>query len=48
VNDAKQLGVTGVPFFVVDGRYAVSGAQPSEVFSQLLSRAWEERDVTAF
>jgi predicted DsbA family dithiol-disulfide isomerase len=45
LNDAKQLGVTGVPFFVVDGRYAVSGAQPSEVFSQLLARAWEERDV---
>jgi predicted DsbA family dithiol-disulfide isomerase len=46
LNDAKRLGVTGVPFFVVDGRYAVSGAQPAEVFSQLLTRAWQERDVT--
>ena len=45
LNDAKRLGVTGVPFFVVDGRYAVSGAQPAEVFSQLLTRAWEEHDV---
>ena len=45
LNDAKLLGVTGVPFFVVDGRYALSGAQPSESFSQLLARAWEERDA---
>ncbi len=45
LNDAKRLGVTGVPFFVVDNRYAVSGAQPAEVFSQLLSRAWDERDA---
>ena len=43
LNEARQLGVTGVPFFVVDGRYAVSGAQPVEVFNQLLTRAWEER-----
>jgi len=43
LSDARQLGVTGVPFFVVDGRYAVSGAQPAEVFTQLLTRAWEER-----
>jgi predicted DsbA family dithiol-disulfide isomerase len=45
LNDARQLGVTGVPFFVVDNRYAVSGAQAAEVFSQLLTRAWEERTV---
>ena len=43
LNDAKSFGVTGVPFFVVDRRYAVSGAQPAEVFGQLLARAWEER-----
>jgi predicted DsbA family dithiol-disulfide isomerase len=45
LNDAQRLGVTGVPFFVVDSHYAVSGAQPTEVFSQLLTRAWGERDV---
>jgi predicted DsbA family dithiol-disulfide isomerase len=44
LNDAKRFGVTGVPFFVVDSRYAVSGAQPAEVFSQLLARAWDERE----
>jgi predicted DsbA family dithiol-disulfide isomerase len=45
LNDAKRLGVTGVPFFVVDNRYAVSGAQPAEVFSQLLTRVWHEREI---
>jgi predicted DsbA family dithiol-disulfide isomerase len=45
LEEARRLGVTGVPFFVVDSRYAVSGAQPSEVFTQLLVRAWQERDT---
>ncbi len=39
---AAQLGITGVPFFVFDGRFGVSGAQPSEVFSSVLERAWTE------
>ncbi len=34
---AARLGISGVPFYVVDGRYAVSGAQPAEVFVQVLS-----------
>ena len=42
IDAAQDLGVGGVPFFVVDRRYAVSGAQPAEVFSQLLERAWSE------
>jgi predicted DsbA family dithiol-disulfide isomerase len=37
---ARGYGVTGVPFFVVDRAFAVSGAQPTEVFTQLLERAW--------
>jgi predicted DsbA family dithiol-disulfide isomerase len=40
---AEEIGVTGVPFFVFDGRYAVSGAQPSDVLVQLLERTWSER-----
>ena len=40
IDQARAYGATGVPFFVVDQRYAVSGAQPTEVFSQLLDRAW--------
>ena len=39
---ARRIGVTGVPFFVLDGRYAVSGAQPPEVFREALDRAWGE------
>jgi predicted DsbA family dithiol-disulfide isomerase len=39
---ARAYGAGGVPFFVVDQKYGVSGAQPTEVFSQLLERAWAE------
>ena len=39
---ASQLGVQGVPFFVLDRRYGVSGAQPPEVLVQALERAWGE------
>ncbi len=39
---AQSLGIRGVPFFVVEGKYGVSGAQPAEVFEQALQRAWQE------
>ena len=39
---AAQLGIQGVPFFVIDRRYGVSGAQPPEVLLQALERAWGE------
>eukprot|EP01012_Entosiphon_sulcatum_P026796 TRINITY_DN32297_c0_g1_i1.p1 TRINITY_DN32297_c0_g1~~TRINITY_DN32297_c0_g1_i1.p1 ORF type:complete len:263 (+),score=52.08 TRINITY_DN32297_c0_g1_i1:3-791(+) len=39
---ASQIGVRGVPFFVLDNKYAVSGAQPSETFAQALTQAWTE------
>jgi predicted DsbA family dithiol-disulfide isomerase len=40
--EAQQIGVRGVPFFVFDDKYAVSGAQPSEVFAEVLDKVWEE------
>ncbi|GAB3638405.1 protein disulfide isomerase FrnE [Hymenobacter arcticus] len=40
--EAQQIGVQGVPFFVFDDKYAVSGAQPSEVFAEVLGKVWEE------
>ncbi|WP_139977502.1 DsbA family oxidoreductase [Nocardioides litoris] len=43
VAQAAAHGATGVPFFVVDGRYGISGAQPTEVFAQVLEQAWAER-----
>ncbi len=42
VDAAVDLGVGGVPFFVVDRRYAVSGAQPTDVFERVLAQAWED------
>lgn len=38
---ASQLGISGVPFFVFDGRLAVSGAQPIEVLRQAIARTWQ-------
>ncbi|MDF3302164.1 DsbA family oxidoreductase [Streptomyces tropicalis] len=42
-QEAAQLGVTGVPFFVLDRAYGVSGAQPAEVFTRALEQAWGGR-----
>lgn len=39
IDTARQLGITGVPFFVVDERLGVSGAQSPEVFLEVLNRA---------
>ena len=39
---ASQLGATGVPFFVIDMKYGLSGAQPLEAFTQTLDAAWQE------
>ncbi len=41
-EEARLLGVTGVPFFVIDRKYAISGAQSSGAFLQTLEKAWEE------
>ena len=39
IRDAAALGCQGVPFFVFDRRYGVSGAQPTELFLEVLQRA---------
>jgi predicted DsbA family dithiol-disulfide isomerase len=41
-RDAQRFGITGVPFFVVDRTYGVSGAQPAAVLRQVLDKAWED------
>ena len=41
--DARALGISGVPFFVVDRLYGVSGAQPADQLLAVLERAWSER-----
>ncbi|HEX3005176.1 MAG TPA: DsbA family oxidoreductase [Angustibacter sp.] len=44
--EAQALGANGVPFFVIDRRYGVSGAQPVELFEQALRQAWSEKRPT--
>jgi len=42
IQEARQIGVRGVPFFVIDRKYAISGAQPAEAFLQNLEKAFPE------
>ncbi len=41
--EAQRIGIRGVPFFVFDDKYAVSGAQAPEVFLQTLDKAWDSK-----
>lgn len=40
---AAELGISGVPFFLFDGKARISGAQPVEVFAEALQKAWQGR-----
>jgi predicted DsbA family dithiol-disulfide isomerase len=42
---AQAFGITGVPFFAIDERVGVSGAQPPAVLLEVLRESWAERDV---
>jgi predicted DsbA family dithiol-disulfide isomerase len=42
ISHARTLGIQGVPFFVFENKYGVSGAQPAELFTQALETAWRE------
>ncbi|WP_297337389.1 DsbA family oxidoreductase [Algoriphagus sp.] len=42
IYESRLIGVKGVPFFVLDRKYGISGAQPDEVFDQTLAKAWAE------
>lgn len=42
IQEAQNLGVNGVPFFVFDRKYAVSGAQPAEAFLETLNKSFTE------
>ncbi len=42
IQEARNIGIRGVPFFVFNRKYAVSGAQPTEVFLQTLQKAFAE------
>ncbi|NLE78695.1 MAG: DsbA family oxidoreductase [Rhodococcus sp.] len=47
VAAAHQLGISGVPFFVIDGKWAISGAQPVDMFTEALTTAWDEKSKVA-
>jgi predicted DsbA family dithiol-disulfide isomerase len=45
LETAKQLGIRSVPFFVFNDKYGVSGAQPSEAFTEMLEKVWKEFSI---
>ncbi|RKN79137.1 DsbA family oxidoreductase [Paenibacillus ginsengarvi] len=47
-REAGALGVRGVPFFVINRKYAISGAQPTELFLDTLYKAWNEEHPLIF
>lgn len=48
IEAAKNMSIQGVPFFLFDRKYAISGAQQTEVFLKALEKAWSEwRDSNA-
>jgi len=44
IKEAREVGVQGVPFFVLNRKYGISGAQPEDYFSQALNQLWEEEN----
>ncbi|UOE44927.1 DsbA family oxidoreductase [Agromyces larvae] len=47
IAQAGAYGIQGVPFFVFEGKYGVSGAQPAEVFANVLTQVAEEQEQVA-
>ncbi|MBY0222218.1 DsbA family oxidoreductase [Mammaliicoccus sciuri] len=45
IEEARQIGVQGVPFFVINRKYAISGAQPIEAFVEALEKIAEEEGI---
>jgi predicted DsbA family dithiol-disulfide isomerase len=43
-EEARALGITGVPFFVIDRKFGLSGAQAAETFTAALNQAWQENN----
>ncbi|MBP1990657.1 DsbA family oxidoreductase [Paenibacillus eucommiae] len=41
-EEGSRLGIRGVPFFVINRKYGISGAQPSQVFMETMQKAWDE------
>ena len=44
IASAQSIGVTGVPFFILDGKFALPGAQPADVLKRAIGKAIEKAD----
>ena len=44
IASAQSIGVTGVPFFILDGKFALPGAQPADVLKRAIGKALEKAD----
>ena len=42
IQEAAAYGISGVPYFVIEEKYGISGAQPAEVFESALAQVWDE------
>ncbi|WP_157156346.1 DsbA family protein [Diaminobutyricimonas sp. LJ205] len=47
IAQAREYGINGVPFFVIEGKYGVSGAQDAATFAQVLSQVKAEKEAAA-
>lgn len=47
VAQAQEYGIQGVPFFVIDGKYGISGAQEASTFAAALQQVREEKEAAA-
>lgn len=45
ISRAAEMGISGVPFFVLDNRYGLAGAQSVDAFLQALGQAWNEQET---
>lgn len=45
IQEASQIGVRGVPFFVLNRKYAISGAQPQELFEETIRKVAAEEGI---
>ncbi|MCY7465971.1 DsbA family oxidoreductase [Bacillus safensis] len=46
-QEARQLGINAVPFFLINDKYSVAGAQPADTFLRALETAWTEEAAQA-
>ena len=42
IEQGAKYGITGVPFFVINAKYGISGAQPTDIIAQVLAKASED------